>query len=263
MLGDLSGKSALVTGAGSKGGLGASIAGMLARHGADVAVTDLDLDGARQVASGIDGVETLALGLDVVEPESVRATFAKVLSEWGRLDILVNNAGIGGDENAATADEVTRIWDKTYAVNVRGLVLCCGAALPSMRKRRYGKIVNIASIAGHAARGHSGAYGASKAAVLRYTKGLAVEVGADNVNVNAVCPGAVWTPLQQPYFEKVGAADGQDGYQAFVDYYAPLTPLRRVQSAEDVAKAVVFLASDDAANITGQCLHVDGGAIRD
>lgn len=136
-----------------------------------------------------------------------------------------------------------------------------------MRDQRYGKIVNVASIAGHSARGTGGAYAVSKAAVLRYTKGLAVEVAPASINVNAVCPGAVWTGMQSASFVRPEEVDprfaGMDPYEAFLEYYLPLTPLGRPQTADEVAIAAAFLASDDAASITGQCLHVDGGAIRD
>ena len=135
-----------------------------------------------------------------------------------------------------------------------------------MRPRGYGKIVNISSISGHDARGSAGSYGTSKAAVLRYTKGLAVDEAPYGININAVCPGAVWTDMQQRAFATPEEVDprlaGLSPYDAFTEYYRPLTPLARVQSPEDVGKAVAFLASNDALNITGQCLHVDGGAIR-
>jgi 3-oxoacyl-[acyl-carrier protein] reductase len=136
-----------------------------------------------------------------------------------------------------------------------------------MQRRKYGRIVNIASIAGHSARGTGGAYSVSKAAVLRYTKGLAVEVAAWSITVNAVCPGAVWTGMQSGPFEHPERVDpkleGLSPYDAFLEYYRPFTPLGPPQTAEEVGSAVAFLASDDARNITGQCLHVDGGAIRD
>ena len=138
--------------------------------------------------------------------------------------------------------------------------------MPRMKERQFGKIVNIASISGHAARGTAGAYGASKAAVLRYTKGLAVEVAPFSLNVNAVCPGAVWTGMQSVPFERPEEVEprlaGLSPYEAFLEYYRPLVPLGRPQTAEEVGKAVAYLASEDASEVTGQCLHVDGGAIR-
>jgi NAD(P)-dependent dehydrogenase (short-subunit alcohol dehydrogenase family) len=263
MIADLSGRKALVTGAGTPGGLGGTIAVVLAEQGAQVAVADVDMAGADEVAAGLVTPGSFAVELDVGSDVSVQRAFAEVGERWGCLDIVVNNAGIGGARPGMDESD----WDGTYQVNVLGTVRCTEAALPGMRERRYGKIVNVSSISGHSARGSSGAYGVSKAGVLRYTKGLAVEVAAWSINVNAVCPGAVWTGMQAGSFARPEEVDpsfaGMDPYEAFVAYYAPLTPLRRPQQPEEVAKAVAFLASDDAASITGQCLHVDGGAIRD
>jgi NAD(P)-dependent dehydrogenase (short-subunit alcohol dehydrogenase family) len=263
VIADLSGRKALVTGAGTRGGLGGTIATVLAEQGADVAVADINKAGAAEVAAALDTAETLALELDVGSDESVIRAFSEVTDRWGRLDILVNNAGIGGARPGVEESE----WDGTYQVNVLGTVRCTEAVLPGMRERHYGKIINVASISGHSARGHSGAYGVSKAAVLRYTKGLAVEVAPSSITINAVCPGAVWTGMQSGSFERPEDVDpafaGMDPYDAFVAYYLPLTPLGRPQQAEEIARAIAFLASDDAASITGQCLHIDGGAIRD
>lgn len=263
MIADLSGRKALVTGAGTPGGLGGTIAAVLAEQGADVAVADIRRAGATEVAAGLDTVQSLALELDVGSDESVGRAFAEVIDRWGRVDIVVNNAGIGGARPGIQESE----WEGTFQVNLLGTVRCTEAALPGMRERRYGKIVNVASISGHSARGHSGAYGVSKAAVLRYTKGLAVDVAPWSININAVCPGAVWTGMQAGSFERPEDIDpsfaGMDPYDAFAAYYLPLTPLGRPQQPDEIARAIAFLASDDAASITGQCLHIDGGAIRD
>jgi NAD(P)-dependent dehydrogenase (short-subunit alcohol dehydrogenase family) len=262
MIADLRGQKALVTGSGTNGGMGAAIAAVLARQGADVAVADIDVDGAAEVAATIGG-NTLVLELDVASPESIALAFSKLEEAWQRLDILVNNVGIGH----AAPESGESDWDATHRVNLMGTVRCTERALTGMCERRHGKIVNIASISGHAARGTGGAYSVSKAAVLRYTKGLAVEVAPYSVNVNAVCPGAVWTGMQSGPFEQPEEVDprlaGLDPYDAFLEYYRPITPLGRPQTAEEVGTAVAYLASADAANITGQCLHVDGGAIRD
>ena len=156
-------------------------------------------------------------------------------------------------------------WDATYEINVRGVVRCCEAALPHMQERRYGKIVNIASMAGHSARRSGGAYAVSKAAVLRYTRGLAAELASSNINVNAICPGAVWTRFQQAGARARQAADpalaDRDIEDLFHDRYDPIMPLGRPQTPEDIGKSAAFLASEDARNITGQCIHVDGGVI--
>jgi NAD(P)-dependent dehydrogenase (short-subunit alcohol dehydrogenase family) len=242
--------------------MGAEIAAVLARQGAHIAVADVDLDGANEVSAEIGG-DARALELDVGSQESIDAAFARLEEEWGTVDILVNNVGIG---HAATGSGESD-WEATFRINLMGTVRCTERALSRMCERRHGKIVNISSISGHSARGTGGAYAVSKAAVLRYTKGLAVEVAPFSVNVNAICPGAVWTGMQSGAFRHPEEVDprlaGLDPYDAFLAYYQPLTPLGRPQTAEEVGKAAAFLASADAANITGQCLHVDGGAIRD
>jgi len=243
--------------------MGATIAAVLAAQGAVVALADLPDAQAREVAESIRDADTLVVDLDVSSSDSVDRAFSTVVHRWGGLDILVNNAGIGH----ARAGVAESDWDATFEVNVMGTVRCSEAALPGMKEQRYGRVVNIASIAGHSARGTGGAYGVSKAAVLRYTKGLAVEVAPWSITVNAVCPGAVWTGMQSTGFERPEEVElrlaGLSPYDAFVEYYRPITPLEPPQTAEEVGKAVAFLVSADAPSITGQCLHVDGGAVRD
>lgn len=263
MIANLEGRFVMVTGGGA--GIGRGIAAVLAAQGARVAVGDIDVENARAVADEL-GRESLALELDVRSDASVAAAFDRMLEAWGRIDILVNNAGIAsatrGLEGAPDRD---LDWEVVLDVNLRGTVRCSARASGSMKDQRAGKIVNIGSMAGHGARKVGGAYAVSKAAVLRYTRGLAIELAPFDVNVNAVCPGAVWTPLQQRGTAQRQTVNetfaGRDPYEVFVEAYAPTIPLARPQTPEDVGKAVAFLASDDAANITGQCLHVDGGAI--
>lgn len=262
MLGDLSGKMALVTGAGS--GIGRGIAISLAAQGASVAVTDLKEEWARGTADDISGPPTLALELDVTDKASTDATVQRVISEWGQLDILVNNAGIPS-ASVVGGEESEEDWDRTFAVNVKGTVHCCNAAIPHMKDRRYGKIINIASMAGHSSRRVPGAYGASKAAVLRHTKGLADSLAAHNINVNAICPGAIWTRFQKEGAEASRSRDPSLAdtplEQIFLDRYESVIPLGRPQTPEDIGKMAAFLASEDARNVTGQCIHVDGGVI--
>ena len=266
MSGDLAGQKALVTGASV--GIGRAIAQTLTDRGAAVAIGDLNLDGAREAARSL-GKSSLAMELDVGKNKSVTAAFGAIVQRWGRLDILVNNAGVvtatPGREGFAPDRDID--WTAVWNVNLRGTVRCSAAAVKLMKKQRHGKIVNIASMAGHAARGTGGAYAVSKAAVLRYTKGLAMEVAPFNVNVNAVCPGAVWTPLQERaatrrrQVEPERFAQEKELYDVFTETFSPITPLARPQTPEDVANAVAFLPSEQSRNITAQCLHVDGGVI--
>ena len=242
MLADLTGKTALVTGAGS--GIGEAIALRLAEQGASVAVTDQHLETAENTASRISGVSTLVIPLDVTDGASIDQAVERVVSEWGVLDILANNAGSFAPD-----------WETVMAVNVIGVARCCDAVASHMKERAYGKIVTTASVAGHALMPRGGPYHASKAAVLRYMKGLARELGPHNINVNAVCPGPVWTGQRD-----AADADGTQ-LQAFNEMYEPDLVLGRTVPAEDIAKMVAFLASEDARDVTGQCIHVDGGMV--
>ncbi|MDP6402036.1 MAG: SDR family NAD(P)-dependent oxidoreductase [SAR202 cluster bacterium] len=263
MLGDLMGKTALVTGAGS--GIGRGIAIILAEQGASVAVTDLDLDGAEGVADEIAGTGKIALHLDVTDRNSIEQAVRRVISEWGELDILVNNAGVRSSTPAGAAEDSDEDWDLMFAVNVKGVVNCCNAAVPHFKERRYGKIINIASMGGHASRRTPGSYATSKAAVLRYTKGLADVLAPYNINVNSICPGAVWTRFQEAGALSARQRDPElaqmEPEQIFRQRYDPMIPLGRVQTPEDIGKMAAFLASEDARNVTGQCIHVDGGVI--
>ena len=263
MLGDLTGKTALVTGAGS--GIGRGIAMVLAEQGASVAITDVNEEWASQVAAEISGARTVTIPLDVTDQGSADRAVRSVISEWGGLDILVNNAGVSSAPNRKQGEEREEDWDVTFAINVKGVMHCCNAAIPHMRERNYGKIVNIGSQAGHSPRRSGGAYAVSKAAVLRYTKGLANTLAPHNINVNAICPGAVWTRFQEAGALSRQRADpslaSKDLEQIFLDQYEGVIPLGRPQSPEDIGKMAAFLVSEDARNVTGQCIHVDGGVI--
>jgi len=267
MLADLIGKTALVTGAGM--GIGKGIALVLAQQGASVAVTDIKEELAVEVAGEIKNVQALALELDVTSRESVEETFEEVLSRWGHLDILVNNAGVSSAAAANVGtDDPEADWNVTLSINLMGTVRCCEAIIPHMKERRYGKIINSASISAHAAHPRpGGAYGVSKAAVVRYTKGLARTLGPYNINANVFSPGAVWTQFHLRAWslrrEQDPSLAGKDPYEIFQEFYKPQFPLGRTQTVEDIGNAIAFLASDDARNITGQCLRIDGGFIID
>lgn len=265
MLANLEGKVALVTGGGQ--GIGRGIVEVLAAQGARVIIADISLDGPNEVAKGLKskGRDVLVVRMDVADRGSVAAGIRQVFDAFGGVDILVNNAGVASAPNTPPGDDQEANWQVTFSINVMGTVHCCNEVLPHMKGKNYGKIINVASMAGHAPRRSGGAYGVSKAAVLRYTKGLAYEVAPFNINVNAICPGAVWTPFQQQGYERRRKTDpsleGRDPYQDFVQRYAAVIPMKLPQEPDDIGKAAAFLASDDARYITGQCLHIDGGAI--
>jgi NAD(P)-dependent dehydrogenase (short-subunit alcohol dehydrogenase family) len=260
MLADLTGKVAFITGAAQ--GIGRGIALAMAEQGADIAVADIDLDTASIAVKEIEalGQRAIAVETDVTSDSIVQAAVSRAIEVLGPIDILVNNAGM-----PYFGDDAVEEWEKLFAVNVFGVVRCTNAVLPAMRERRYGNIINIGSMAGHAGRGMGGAYSASKATVLRYTKGLAGDLASENINVNAICPGAVWTKLQHRLNDMTSASDPgrleREAYEQFLKRYEKVIPMGRPQTAEDVGKMAAFLASDDASNITGQCHHVDGGAI--
>ena len=257
MLADLTGKVAFITGAAQ--GIGRGIAVVMAKQGADVTVADIDMEAAASVVAEVEalGRRAIAVETDVTNDAMVKAAVRGATETLGPIDILINNAGLP-ESGVETVEE----WEKLFAINLFGVVRCTNAVLPSMRERRYGKIINIASMAGHAGRRSGGPYPATKAAVLRYTKGLADEVASDNVNVNAICPGAVWTALQGRLNDLWAPDDSEsDAHKKFLNRYENKIPMGRPQTAEDIGKMAAFLVSDDASNITGQCHHVDGGAI--
>lgn len=265
MLADLSGRVALVTGGGQ--GIGRAICLALADQGADVAIGDIKLETAGRVAREIQakGRNALAVRLDVTSQDSANAAVAEVIRAWGHLDILVNNAGVSSAPGVATAKEDREEdWDVCFNVNVKGVMHCCKAVMPHFMERRYGKIINLASVAGRGPRPGSPHYAASKAAVISYTKGLAAKLAPYNVNVNGICPGRVWTAFHEELMkerQRLGdpALQGKDLHQVFIESLKSVTPLGREQTPEDIGKLAAFLASEDARNITGQSIQVDGG----
>ncbi|MDW8129550.1 MAG: SDR family NAD(P)-dependent oxidoreductase [Bryobacterales bacterium] len=244
---DLSGQTALVTGAAR--GIGEAIARRLAAAGARVAVSDIDLEGARLVAASINvqaGPQAMAVVLDVTRYGSVTAAVAEVLERTGRLDILVNNAGIAG-RAAPLWEQTDEDWHRVLAINMTGVFYCCRAVIPHMRERRYGRIVNIASIAGKEGNPNMTAYSASKAGVIGFTKALAKEVALEGICVNAVTPAVVQTPI----LEQLTPAQ--------IEYMTSRIPMRRTGTPEEIAAVVHFLASPDCSFVTGQVYDASGG----
>jgi NAD(P)-dependent dehydrogenase (short-subunit alcohol dehydrogenase family) len=242
---DLDGRVAVVTG-GARG-IGRAIVDALAVCGAHVVVADLDPD----TAGNEDAVR-----VDVTDEGSVRDLVRNVLERHGQLDILVNNAGVSRSVPFVDIDEAE--WDRVFAVNVKGVYLACRAVVPHMMERRSGKIVNISSMVGKEAIPLFVHYSASKFAVLGLTQGLAKEMAPYDVNVNAVCPGVVRTPLWEPLLDQLSATKGITRDQAFDEFVSGI-PLGRPQEPEDIGEVVAFLASDRARNMTGQGINVTGG----
>ena len=262
---DLTGRVAIVTGAGR--GIGRGIATVMARCGATVAVADMNLDDASTVAAELSemGRDSVALEADVTAQDDVDAMVASVIDRFGHIDAVVNNAGIiaaPGWEDREEPDETD--WDMLYEVNVKGVARVTEAVLPHMRERRYGKIVNIASVAGRIGSTTSAPYSISKAGVISYTQAIALEEAKHNINVNAICPGLLWTPLWRRIAIRHGAHRDEDrgltDRQVFDKYVKERTPLGREQTPEDIGNAVAFLASDAAKNITAQALNISGGS---
>ena len=239
----LSGRTALVTG-GARG-IGRAICERLAAEGARVAVGDID--GAKQAAVEL-GRGALGVHLDVADSASVRAAVGEVTAALGRIDVLVNNAGWDKVEPFVKASEET--WDKVLAINLRGPIAVTRAVLDGMIERRAGWIVSISSDAGRVGSSGEVVYSAAKAGVIGFSKALAREVARYGIHVNVVCPGPTNTPL----LAQVGA-DNPNLVQAL----ARAVPFGRIGEPVDLAGAVAFLASDDAAFITGQTLSVSGG----
>jgi 3-oxoacyl-[acyl-carrier protein] reductase len=244
LLADLKGKVAIVTGAGH--GIGREIALSLARNGAEVVVTDVS-DAIFEVGKQIEalGSKALPIKCDVTELEQAQEVEEKVIGKYERIDILVNNAGIYPQK--AFLDMTADDWNMVLRVNLNGTFHCTKAVIPKMVKQRYGKIVNIASIAG-AVVGFQNLvhYSASKAAIAGFTKSLALEVAQYGINVNAVAPGPI----------DVGdMAANTEMYQQIIK----AIPVGRMGLPIDIANLVVFLVSDESNFITGQCIVSDGG----
>jgi NAD(P)-dependent dehydrogenase (short-subunit alcohol dehydrogenase family) len=234
------GKSAFVTGAGS--GIGEAVARALHREGARVTIADLSPDRAEAVANQLGDERALAVALDVRDEPAVRHALPD------DLDVLVNIAGIGSTTSAPETS--LEIWENVFAVNARGTFLTCKYAIPSMVKRGGGSIVNMASVAGIVGLRNRAAYCASKGAVIAFTRALAVDHVADGIRVNAVCPGTVDTPWVQRLVTDAGES---------IDALRARQPMGRLGQPEEIAEAVLYLASDAAAFMTGSVLTIDGG----
>ena len=238
---DLNGRNAVVTGGAS--GLGLAIAERLVASGANIVIWDLD-EAAAQAAGKQLGAASIAA--DVSDPGSVRSAVQKSLALVPSIDIFINNAGISGP-NAKLWEYPVEDWKRIFAVNVEGTFYCCRAVVPLMREQNYGRIVNIASVAGKDGNPNASAYSASKAAVIALTKSLGKELADTLVRVNCVTPAAVRTPL----FAQMT--------QAHIDYMLSKIPLGRLGEPQEVAALVAWLASEECSFSTGAVFDISGG----
>jgi 2-hydroxycyclohexanecarboxyl-CoA dehydrogenase len=248
----LKGKTALVTGGGR--GIGRAIALGLAQEGAEVAVLDILADNAEAVRREIEalGVKGLALCCDLTRRPEVNRAVDEALAQLGQLDIVVNNAGWDKLEPFLESAEVT--WDKIIAVNFKSMLYICKAALPGMVERGAGgRVINIASDAGRVGSMGEAVYAGTKGAIIAFSKTLARELARHRITVNVVCPGLTETPLLQ------GIRDQSPKSAKVIEAVTRAIPLGRVGQPEDIAGAVVYLASPAADFVTGQTLSVSGG----
>lgn len=284
----LEGNVAIVTGGGQ--GIGEGIVRCLAEEGADVAVIDLNGDNAHRVADEVArlGRRSLTIETDVTDNEKVTAAVEAVLDHFGALDILVNNVGgatgdpdiAGGIPNIATRTEEE--WQRSYELNLANHIHMARAVVPHLLKQQSGKIVNIASVAGRRGSAMLMPYSVFKAGVIALTRTLALELAGSNINVNCICPGLVYTPLWErgaAALRELAITVAKAGGPTAIPLedlekmtprewwlkatVGASTPMGREQTPEDMGRAAVFLVSDDAKNITGQSLNIDGGQFMD
>jgi 3-oxoacyl-[acyl-carrier protein] reductase len=236
---------ALVTGGAQ--GIGKAVAFLLARNGADIIVSDINLEKAEETAKELQalGRKTMAMKVDVANLDQVEKMVGAILEKFGQIDILVNNAGITRDKLILRMTEED--WDAVLNINLKGTFNCTKAVVRQMSKQRSGKIVNIASVVGEMGNAGQANYAASKAGVIGFTKTIAREFAQRGINVNTIAPGYIETPMTDSLPEKVK------------EELKRLIPMERLGKPDDVAEAVLFLVSDTSSYITGQVLNVNGG----
>lgn len=278
----LKGKVAAVTGGGA--GIGEGIVKCLAEEGADIAVIDISKENAEKVSADVQamGCRSQAIIANVTEKDRADYALKQIMDTFGRIDILVNN--VGGEskyyyEEPGVDYSEEKEWDDTIRLNLRATMLMTSAVAPLFVNQKSGKIVNISSIGGRpmaggppqgggmsgreAALSPMTSYGVAKAGVIQFSRLMALQLAPYNINVNCVCPGVLYTPLyERSAPRRIRSTPGAEGlsYREYFDkYVASRVPLGREQTPEDIGRAVVFLSSEEARNITGQSINVDGG----
>jgi len=252
----LNNKIALITGGGR--GIGRAIALAFARQGAIVAVSARTKEQVDAVAKEI-GANAVALVCDVADPDSVNTMFSRAQQALGRgPDILVNNAGIA--ESATLVNTDDELWHRHLNTNLSGTFYCTRAALPSMIQKRWGRIINVASIAGKTGAPYISAYAASKHGVLGLTRSVAHEVATVGITANAICPGYVDTEMVSRGIEKIKSRTGRSEEEA-LETLKNMSPQHRLVTVEEVAAIALLLASDEGRGINGQAINVDGGSL--
>ena len=281
----LKNKIAVVTGGGA--GIGAGIVRCLAEEGADVAIIDVTAKNANNMADEVknSGRRSLAVTANVTESKDAHQAVQTILSAFGRIDILVNN--VGGEsryyfEKPGQPYTEEQEWDDTIKLNLKSTMIMCRVVAELFVKQKSGKIVNISSIGGRSPSGGGArpgggmgprgaefspmtSYGVAKAGVIQFSRQMALQLAEFNVNVNCVCPGVLYTPLYERSaprrIEATPGAKGMTAREYFDKYVVAAVPLGREQTPEDIGRAVVFLVSEEARNITGQSINVDGGMV--
>ncbi|MEO0570652.1 MAG: SDR family NAD(P)-dependent oxidoreductase [Bacteroidota bacterium] len=247
---DLKDKIVIITGAGS--GIGSATAKLFGAYGAQVIVSDINLQNAQQVAEEIllDDGKAVAQKTDVTDFKEMERLIYGTREKYGKIDVMVNNAGIGGKNQAKTADHTLDDWHDVIAVNQTGVFYCMKLVLGVMAKQGHGTIVNVASLAGLKPSGNNLSYSASKFAVVGMTKSAALEYGRRNIRINAVCPGFTESAL----LDQLLAVSPEMG-----DKLKRFIPMGRFGKADEIAEAICWLASDSSKFITGQTITLDGG----
>ncbi|MGH9346951.1 MAG: SDR family NAD(P)-dependent oxidoreductase [Vicinamibacterales bacterium] len=255
----MKGRTAVITGGGR--GVGAAVAARLAAAGASVLVASRTTRQVEDVAARLraDGHTVHAETCDVADPASIDRLASRAAERLGRVDILINNAGVA----LASAVHKTSLddWNRLFAVNATSAFLCLKAFLPAMIERGWGRVVNVASIAGLTADRYIAAYAASKHALLGLTRAAAAEAAAHGVTVNAVCPGYLATDMTRESVARIVRTTGRTEAQA-LEAILQTTPQRRLIEADEVAEAVAYLCTDAARGVNGEALVIDGGELR-